>query len=123
MRANGSHRSTVIAVACAALLLAGCVVAPLGTYGEGGGRWGRGGPDGAGEWVATAPPAPQYEVIGIAPLLGQVWLGGYWGWGGGRHHWVAGRWGDARPGHAWVPHAWSRGRGGWRLNPGHWRRH
>jgi len=102
-------------VACAAAwMLSACVVAPLGPYG---------GPAGGGELVTVAPPAPQYEVVGVAPVVGHIWLGGYWGWHSGRHHWVPGYWSAPRPGHVWVPHSWARVGGGWRLNNGYWRRH
>lgn len=107
-------RRPVLIVACAsALLTTGCVVAP---YGPGYGY-------GYGDVVNTAPPPPQHEVYGVAPVLGHVWLAGYWGWGGGRHQWVPGHWSAPRAGHAWVPHAWVRSGNGWRMNPGHWRRH
>jgi WXXGXW repeat (2 copies) len=105
---------TAAVAACASLtLFAGCVVAPVGSYGYGE----------YAEVVGVAPPPPRYEVIGVAPVLGHVWINGYWGWSGGRHHWVNGRWAAPRPGHAWVPHAWGRAGSGWRLNPGYWRRH
>ena len=107
-----------LALACAGMsMLIGCVVAPVGPYGSYGGY------ASAGDVVGMAPPAPQSEVIGVAPVLGHVWLGGYWRWGGGRHHWVPGQWAAPRAGHAWVPHAWARVGNGWRFNPGHWRRH
>jgi len=42
-----------------------------------------------------------------------VWVGGYWGWSGGRHSWMAGHW--ERPPHVraeWVQPRWEhRGRG------------
>lgn|ERR1035438_3613284 len=72
--------------------------------------------------VLVAPPAPREEIIGVAPVAGYVWLGGYWDWVGNRHEWVAGRWAAPRPGHVWVPHQWVRQGDGWRLNPGHWQR-
>ncbi|MCK7498558.1 MAG: hypothetical protein MZW92_53975 [Comamonadaceae bacterium] len=61
----------------------------------------------AGEVVVDgAPPAPYAEVIPVIPFAGAVWLGGYWGWRGGRHHWVSGHWTHPRPGHYWRPHRW-----------------
>lgn len=114
MRASLMIRRPALLLACAATLATtGCVVAPLGgAYGGGG----------YGEVVNVAPPAPQYEVVGVPPVVGQIWIGGYWGWGGGRHNWVPGRWSAPRPGHGWVPHQWQRSGNGWRLNPGHWQR-
>ncbi|HMK84526.1 MAG TPA: hypothetical protein VK437_01095 [Steroidobacteraceae bacterium] len=92
----------------AAALLGGCVVAPAPGY--------------YGPVVAVAPPAPQVEVVGVAPTPGFVWFGGYWNWVGGRHVWVAGHWGPGRPGYHWVPHAWVHEGGGWRMHEGHWAR-
>jgi hypothetical protein len=94
-------------LACAAL--AGCVVAPARPY------------YGA-EVVAVAPPPPREEFIGLAPAPGYVWIGGYWGWGGGRHEWVGGHWEAPREGYRWAPHVWVREERGWRLHPGHWER-
>lgn len=96
-----------------ALLASGCVIAPIGprqpTYEEG-------------PVVSTAPPPPQYEVVGVAPAVGMVWLAGYWAWAAGRYSWRPGYWAHPQPGHQWVPHAWIQGRGGWVYRPGHWRR-
>jgi hypothetical protein len=72
--------------------------------------------------VTVAPPAPQVEVIGVAPSPGYVWAGGYWNWEGGRHVWVAGHWQPGRPGYHWAPHRWVQTGGGWRLERGHWER-
>jgi hypothetical protein len=69
--------------------------------------------------VMVAPPAPRVEVIGVAPA-GQVWIGGYWNWVGGRHEWVAGHWAAGRPGYHWVAHSWVREGDGWRMRPGRW---
>ena len=90
--------------------LAGCVVAPAQPV------YADGGP------VMVAPPPPQGEIVGVAPYPGAVWIGGYWGWGGGRHTWVPGRWTAPRPGYGYVPHSWSRSGGSWRQQPGYWRR-
>jgi hypothetical protein len=89
--------------------LAGCVVVPdQGHY--------------AGRVVMVAPPPPRVEAVGVAPSPGYVWVGGYWGWVGGRHEWIPGHWVEGRPGRHWVPHAWVREGDGWRLRPGHWER-
>jgi hypothetical protein len=90
-----------------ALSLGGCVVEPArGAY--------------VGGVVVAEPPAPVVETIGVAPVAGYVWLGGYWNWVGGRHVWVAGHWAAPRPGYRWAPHEWVRVNGGWRLREGHW---
>jgi hypothetical protein len=99
------------------VLLAGCVVAPVGYYDDYGREY-----YGAGEVVEVPPPAPRYEVIGVAPVVGHIWINGFWGWRGGRHHWVPGRWAAPRPGHHWVSPHWGRAGNGWRLNRGYWRR-
>jgi len=72
--------------------------------------------------VTVEPPPPQPEVIGVAPVVGYVWIGGYWNWVGNRHVWVAGHWDAPRPGHVWVAHRWVRAGGGWRMAQGHWER-
>jgi len=76
----------------------------------------------AGGVVLVAPPPPREEVIGVAPVPGYVWIGGYWNWVGNSHVWVNGFWSAPRPGHVWVPHQWVRQGDGWRLNAGHWAR-
>ena len=104
-------RFALALVVTAAALSAGCVIQPVGP------RYVDDGPV-----VSTAPPAPQYEVVGVAPAVGMVWLAGHWGWMGSRYHWHPGHWAQGRAGHRWVPHAWERGRGGWVHRPGYWRR-
>jgi len=103
------NRASLIAIVllCFAML-SGCIVAPAqpGYYGE--------------QVVAVAPPPPREEVIGIAPAAGYFWIGGYWGWAGGRHEWVAGHWEAPRNGQRWVPHEWRHEEHGWRQHPGHW---
>lgn len=100
-------RPTLAAVAVAALL-GGCVVVPADSY--------------YGETVAVAPPAPQTEVVGVAPAVGWLWIGGYWGWSAGRHVWMPGRWVAPRPGYYWRPHRWDRDGRGWHERPGRWER-
>ena len=107
-----SIRGLVMAAACTGtLLMAGCVVAPVGPY------YGY-----EGEVVQVAPPPPQTEYYGAPPVVGQIWIGGFWGWRGGRHVWIGGHWDSPRPGHHWVPHAWIRQGPGWRQRPGYWER-
>jgi hypothetical protein len=97
------------AVLAASIALSGCVVTARPAY--------------VGDTVMVAPPPPQQEVIGVAPAPGYVWIGGYWGWQGGRHVWMAGHWDAGRPGYRWAPHHWVQVRGGgWRLAEGHWER-
>jgi hypothetical protein len=96
-------------LALGSVTLAGCVVTPArGYYGD--------------ETVMVAPPAPQVEVVGVAPAPGYVWIGGYWNWAGGRHVWVGGHWDAGRPGYHWAPHRWVAYHGGYRLQRGHWER-
>jgi hypothetical protein len=94
----------------ASTLLSACIVVPAGR------------PAYAGEVVMAAPPPPQAEVVGVAPAVGYVWIGGFWNWVGGRHVWIGGHWEAPRPGHVWVPHQWMRYGNGWRMAPGHWER-
>ena len=109
------HRSSRTSVAVSLLLtalLSGCVIAPARPYYRDEGPY----------EVAPQPPPPRDEVIGVAPVVGYLWLGGYWGWSAGRHLWVGGHWEAPRPGYRWMPHNWVQIRGGWRLNPGRWER-
>lgn len=73
--------------------------------------------------VDVGPPAPYVEVVPVIPFAGAVWVGGYWGWRGGRHDWVGGRWEQPRPGYGWRPHAWVQQGGRWHLHGGGWVRH
>ena len=71
MRNEVTARLLVITL-LTALALGGCVVAePQGPYY-------------ASEVVTLAPPPPREEIIGVAPAVGYVWIGGYWGWTGGQ---------------------------------------
>jgi hypothetical protein len=70
--------------------------------------------------VDVAPPAPYVEVVPVAPFVGGIWIGGYWGWNGGRHVWVPGRWEHSRPGYQWRPHGWVNQGGRWHLHAGGW---
>jgi WXXGXW repeat (2 copies) len=70
--------------------------------------------------VDVAPPPSQVEVVPLVPFAGALWIGGYWGWNGGRHVWVPGRWEHPRPGYGWRPHAWVQQNGRWHLHAGGW---
>jgi hypothetical protein len=88
--------------------LVGCVVAPAQPY------YGS-------DVVYAAPPAPYAEYIGPPPVVGYVWINGYWNWVGSRHVWVGGHWtAPPQPGYRWVPHRWQQDGRGWRMHPGHW---
>ena len=108
-----SARKLLLPALLVSAVLSGCVVAPANPYGEA---------YGSGAVVAVAPPEAQVEVVGVPPVAGYVWLGGYWNWVGGRHVWVGGHWSAPRPGYHWVPHTWVREGGGWRMHEGHWTR-
>jgi hypothetical protein len=98
-------------------LLSACIVVPSGR------RYSNEVPyAGGGEVVTVAPPQPEYEVVGVAPVAGYIWIGGFWNWVGGRHMWVGGRWEAPRQGYGYVPHRWQQDGRGWRANPGRWER-
>lgn len=105
--------SAVMALAAAAAL-SGCVVVPAHRYG---GEVAYAPPAVV---IDTPPPAPYAEVIPAMPFAGAVWIGGYWGWSGGRHHWVPGYWERPRPGYRWAPHHWENRGGHWQLHMGGW---
>ena len=68
----------------AALLLSGCVVAPIDRYAYE-------------EQVVIVTPAPRIEYRGYPPVAGYLWIDGYWNRVGQRHHWVTGRWAPPAP--------------------------
>lgn len=72
------------------------------------------------EPVLVAPPAPRVEYYGAPPVVGHVWIGGFWNWTGQRHEWVPGHWEAPRPGQVWVPHRWDNNGNRWNLQGGHW---
>jgi hypothetical protein len=75
----------------------------------------------AGQVVVEAPPpSPYQEVIPVLPFPGAVWIGGYWGWSGGRHHWVPGYYERPRAGYRYEPHRWEPHGGRWHLRVGGW---
>src|SRR3954470_13763549 len=46
--------------------------------------------------VATEPPQPQQEIVGVAPSSEHIWVSGYWANHDGRWVWKKGRW-ERRP--------------------------
>lgn len=89
MNPNQRSRLGRVALLSAALaaagLSAGCIVVPARGYH-------------ARAAVVAPAPAPQYEVLGVAPYPGAVWISGYWGWNSGRRVWNPGRWDAPRRG-------------------------
>ncbi len=92
--------------------LSACVVAPRGYYARGyyGGA------------IVVAPPAPRVEYYGPPPYPGDIWIAGYWRWGGRRYRWVPGYWSEPRPGYHWMSRRWVHGPRGWHMAGGRWRR-
>lgn len=105
MKAMAMKNRLLIATLAAALL-GGCVVAP-----------------GYQEPVIYEPPPPRVEYPGYAPVVGYVWISGYWTWTGHRHEWVGGRWEAPRPGYRWIAPRWERDGKYWRQHEGRWDRH
>jgi len=105
---NFSSVKIALAGTLLGVALSGCVVTPVGVRGE--------------VVAYEAPPAVQYEEVGVAPAPGYFWIGGAWFWEGGRYAWHPGRWEAPRPGYRWVPHAWVHSGGAWHMRPGHWER-
>ncbi len=105
---------TAIGIALA-IMVSGCVVAPRGVYHD---------PYRQDQvLIQVAPPPPQVEVIGVAPYVGHIWLGGAWFWEGGRHIWHPGHWEAPRPGYVWMPHHWEHDGQSWHFREGYWNRH
>ncbi len=104
------HRALLLATLIATgAALSGCIVTPS--------RHGY-----SGAIVTVAPPPPEQELYDRPPVVGYIWIGGFWNWIGGRHVWVGGHWEAPREGYRWAPHTWVRVDGGYRLNEGHWER-
>lgn len=77
-------------------------------------------PSSAQIYVRVGPPAPRHEYMPPRPHPGYVWVGGHWGWSGGRYVWIGGYWQAGRRGCTWVPGHWTRNwRGNYWVN-GHW---
>jgi hypothetical protein len=72
--------------------------------------------------VEVAPPTVRVEVAPRPPSPHHFWIGGYWGWHGGRHVWIGGRWERERPGYAWERAHWAREGRRWRFASGRWHR-
>ena len=72
--------------------------------------------------VAQAPPAPQVEVVPVAPGPAYVWVPGYWSIGvGGGWVWVGGHYGiPPRPHAVWVAGHWGWHGRGYVWVGGHW---
>jgi hypothetical protein len=69
--------------------------------------------------VVEAPPAPYVEVVPDSPGPDFVWVGGYWGYSGGRYVWIRGRYIHGHGRH-WHPGYWNRGPGGYVFVQGRW---
>jgi hypothetical protein len=104
-------------VSMPALALSACVVVPY-PYARQSAYYQPAGEGGV--VVDAAPPAPYAEVVPVMPYADAFWIGGYWGWYGGRHQWVPGRWEHQRGGYGWQQHAWMRQGGRWHLHQGGW---
>src|SRR5437588_2832579 len=72
--------------------------------------------------VRSGATPPRYEVVGVAPAPGYLWISGAWLWERGRYAWHPGRWEAPRPGYRWVPHAWRREGNRWHMEGGRWER-
>lgn len=101
----------ILFISIGTLALTACVVAPYPAA-----RYQTYAPDavygGDDTVINVAPPAPYTEVIPVAPYLDAVWIGGYWGWYGGRHVWMHGHYEHGRPGFVYHQAGWNRDGGG-----------
>ena len=71
--------------------------------------------------VTETPPAPQVEVVGVAPGPEYIWVPGWWEWHG-RWVWMEGRWTVGPHPHArWEPGHWVHHGRGYVWRPGRWR--
>jgi hypothetical protein len=74
-----------------------------------------------GIYIGQAPPPVRYEVVTRSPGEGYSWIGGYWGYNGGRYTWVQGRW-EKQPyaGAYWSHPHYDHYKQGWQIHEGHW---
>jgi hypothetical protein len=71
-------------------------------------------------YVSDQPVEPVYDRP-VAPYEGAVWIGGEWGWSGGRYVYTRGYWAHPRAGRAYVTGGWYHTARGYRWHRGHWR--
>lgn len=71
-RVKGKRTLGMVALGLVALLGLGCAASP---------------PPGE-LMVERRPPPNRVEVIGVAPGLGHIWIGGHWRWVGNDYDWV-----------------------------------
>src|SRR5574337_400512 len=72
----------------------------------------------------VAPPPPPVGYVSPPPIVGNIWIGGFWNWSAPQHryYWTPGYWTAPRTGYRWVPHQWVQEGPHWRQHPGHWER-
>ena len=58
-------------------------------------------------YTATIPAGDPDVVVGVAPWPDGVWIGGEWGWRGGRYERIGGHWEHARRGQTWHGGSWA----------------
>lgn len=66
-------------------------------------------------------PAPQTEVVPVAPPGVWVWQPGHWRWNGYQYVWRPGRYVHPHPHALWIEGHWVLRHRGWVWVPGHWR--
>ncbi len=84
----GRFRWTLALTLVGTSLLSACIVLPAGGHRRHGGYYADG--DGQGAVVVAAPPP--VDVVTVSPGPGYFWIGGSWGYSGGRRAWSAGHW-------------------------------
>jgi hypothetical protein len=72
--------------------------------------------------VVQAPPAPQTEVMGVAPSPNHVWIPGHWNRDDDRWVWMSGHW-ERRPSSksVYVPGHWEKKGDGYIWREGEWK--
>tara|TARA_R110000824_G_scaffold85425_3_gene212287 strand:- start:3773 stop:4117 length:345 start_codon:yes stop_codon:yes gene_type:complete len=73
-------------------------------------------------FIAKAPPPPRRVTIPPRPVIGAIWIDGYWNWTGVRFVWVDGFW-DRNPprNRIWEKSRWVHSNQGWYRTPGRWK--
>ncbi len=73
-------------------------------------------------YIDRAPPPPRRIPIPPRPVVGAIWIGGFWRWTGFQYVWVDGYWDrNPPPGKIWTPGRWIHTSRGWYWDEGRWR--
>ncbi len=104
------HRLVPLSIASCLALAAPMTALPSASYAQA-----------LGISITVAPPPLPIYAQPTLPELGDIWVPGYWAWGGAGYYWVPGTW-VAPPavGLLWTPGYWAWVNGAYIWNAGYW---